>query len=304
MKPYQPSLHAPAGGLVVLLFAVVLGGAAIGILVSLLSNLVYLILVFPLLMGLMGGAIAARVVHIGKIRNPPVAILAAAAMGVIIYGSMWAADYVQARNMIKEDVLAQSPGTSQASLEAAIDTFLQKNTGQTGFIGYILVRDQEGESIGRIGSSDQEPLNLGPVFSWVYWGLELVIILWGAIRSARRAAYEPFCEACGRWYEKPQQLGSLGASRSKEVMGLVDNGQFVKLGEELQANPALPNVAVFMAASGNDCTDGDVLLVVRSQVRDSRGNPTGKDLARGMISAGQAQELQRGIQNRRALYGN
>jgi hypothetical protein len=78
---------------------------------------------------------------------------------------------------------------------------------------------------------------------------------------------------------------------------------YIKLGEELQSNPALPNIGVFMA-SGNDCPNGDALLVVRSQVRDSRGNPTAKDLARGMISATQAQELQRGIQNRRALYGN
>ena len=56
MKPYQPSLTVPAGGLVLLILAALLGGVVIGALVSILStNLMYVIVLFPIGMGLLGG---------------------------------------------------------------------------------------------------------------------------------------------------------------------------------------------------------------------------------------------------------
>lgn len=304
MKPYQPSLAAPAGGVLILLAAVLLGGTAVGVLVSLLSNLAYLILVFPLIMGLIGGALVAVAVRGGKIRNPGIAITAAVLIGIIIYAAMWATDYFQFRNNSNSDWLAKNPSANLTEADARFDIDLSQSTGQSGFLGYVLYEAAQGVSIGRIGSNDQNALNLGPIFSWIYWVIELIIILWAAIRTGCKPAYEPFCEACGRWHEKPQLLGSLGASRSKEVLNLVENEQYLKLGEELQSNPALPNVAIFMTTPAVDCPDGDVYLVVRSQKRDSRGNPTAQDLVKGMISAVQSQELQRGIQNRRSLYGN
>ena len=302
MKAYQPSHIVPAGGWVMLLTAAVLGGAAIGWGVSLLSNLVYLILIFPLLMGVIGGTILSAAVRTGKVRSPAAAIGAAVLMTLVMYGSMWASDYVQFRTIALADLQTSTPGLDPAQADARIDSVLKYQTGQDGFVGYVLYEDQQGVSLGRVGS-DQNQFNLGPVFSWAYWAVEVLIILWGVVRFGKKQADQPFCELCGQWYEKPLQLGSLGASRTKEVISLVENGQFVKLGEELQANPALPNVAVFTAGSAKDCVNGEMLLLVRSQVRDSRGNPTGKDLARGMISAAEAQELQRGVQNRRALYG-
>ena len=301
MKPYQPSLAAPAGGVLILVVAVLLGGTAVGVLVSLLTNLVYLILVFPLIMGLVGGAIVAAAVRSGKIRNPGIAIAAAVLIGIIIYAAMWTTGYVQFRNNSNADWLAKNPSANLAEADAGFDSELRLSTGQSGFLGYVLHEAAEGVSVGRIGSSDQNLLNLGPILSWIYWVVELIIILWASIRTGSKPAYEPFCETCGRWYEKPQLLGSLGASRSKEVLNLVENEQYVKLGEELQSNPALPNVGIFMTTPTPDCPNGDVLLVVRSQVRDSRGNPTAKELVSGMINAAQSQELQRGIQNRRSL---
>ena len=59
MKPYQPSLAAPPTGLLILLLAVLLGGAAIGALAALLSNLVYVIILFPIGMGWLGGKLVA-----------------------------------------------------------------------------------------------------------------------------------------------------------------------------------------------------------------------------------------------------
>lgn len=301
MKPYQPSQIVPAGGALLLVLAILIGGAVIGALVSLISNFVYLIFVFPLVMGFIGGGVVAIAVRAGKIRNPGVALLGGVLIGLVIYGSMWTVDYLQFRNAVKSEILKRTPNAGTAEMETYIDKVLVTETGQPGFLGFVLITDQDGVSIGKVGSSN--PINLGPTFSWVYWVLELLLIIWLAAQGGRTPAREPFCEACGRWYRKPELLGTLGTSRTKEILGLIEGNQFQRLGEELQSNPALPNVGVFLATCGEDCANGDSYLVTSQQNRNSKGGVVSKDLVKGLITPFQLQDLRRGIAERRSLYG-
>jgi hypothetical protein len=50
-------------------------------------------------------------------------------------------------------------------------------------------------------------------------------------------------------------------------------------------------------------TPGEAYLALRTQTRDSRGNPAMKDVAAGLITIEQAKALLQGIENRKALYG-
>jgi hypothetical protein len=295
MKPYQPSLIAPAGGLAILFLAVVLGGAAIGALVSLFSQQVlYLIVVFPIAMGLLAGYFVARAVHAGKIRNPGVAIAAAILAGLIVYATLWAVDYLHFRSLTA--LLSSQSSPTAAQVDDLMNNVLRQKTGQTGLIGYAMIRAQ--------GADNHALVNLGPTFSWIYWVIELALILWMAVLVGRRPAYDPFCEPCNRWFGQQRLMGTLGASRSKEVLDLVNGGLFLKLGEELQSNPALPNLGVFMATPGADCVDGGAFLAVRKQSRGSGGNTSFTDLQSGLITTPQMQDLVHGVENRKALYGN
>ncbi len=286
MKPYQPSLAAPVKGLLILLLAVLLGGAVFGVLVSLLSNLIYVIILFPIGMGWLGGKLVAAAVRAGKIRNPGVAIGAGILIAVVMYGAMWAGDYYQFRN-------AQATDPSNASTQA----------GRLGSTGFILAEDQSGAAVLELPALGTKVLNLGPVLSWAAWLVEVLLIAWLAVGIGRKPAYQPFCEACNRWHGAEQLLGTLGSKRSKEVTGFIESAQFLKLGEELQTNPSLPNVGVFLAQCGPGCAEGDAFLAVRSQVRGSGGKAIATDLLTGMISPAQTQEILRGIENRKALYG-
>jgi hypothetical protein len=300
MKPYQPSLAVPAGGLVMLLLAALLGGAVIGGLVSILStNLIYVIVLFPIGMGLLGGWVIAAAVRAGKVRHPGMALAAAVLMGLVMYAAMWTTDFIQYR----ASTTASAQDLNPADADSYINSELVKKTGQPGFVGFVLLRDQEGERFGHLPDGSYW-LNLGPTFSWIYWALELALIIWMSILVGRKPAYVPFCETCQRWLDQPKLVGTLGASRSKELLGYVESGNYLKLGEELQSNPALPNLGVFVADCGADCTDGDAFLAVRRQARNSNGNVTAKDVQSGLISSAQLQELRRGIENRKALYGN
>jgi hypothetical protein len=286
----------------ILLVAILVGGAVIGALFSLVSSLFYLVFLFPLLMGVIGGILIAIAVRSGKVRNPLVALISGLLIGIVMYGSMWAVNYLQFRNVEKSVIVSRAPTTNPADVDTFIDQTLAVKTGSSGFPGYVLLTGQEGVSIGRVGSG-RNALNLGPTFSWVYWGLELLLILWLASTLGRSPAREPFCEACERWYPRPALLGTLGSSRTKEVLGLIDGGQYQKLGEELQSNPALPNVGVFLATCGDDCPEGDAYLAARRQTRGSNGSVVLKDLQAGLISHTQLQDLRQGIENRKALYG-
>jgi hypothetical protein len=273
MKPYQPSLTAPAGGLVILLVFALFGGAAVGAAFSFLSNLVYIILIFPILMGLSGGWLVATGVRVGKIRHPGVALGAALLAGLVLYAALWFCNYAQFHG------------------------------GQVDFVGYVLYVNQKGVMAVLLGSNGGL-LNLGPLLSAVYWAVELLLIVWLVVITGHRPAYAPFSEICGRWFEKPALMGTLGSRRTKEVMGLIESGQFLKLGEELQTNPALPNLGIFLVMCEKEATPGEAYLALRSQTRDTRGNPAMKDIAAGTILIAQAKDLLQGIENRKALYGN
>ncbi len=303
MKPYQPSLAAPIVGLLILLLAVILGGAAIGVLVALLSNLIYLIILFPVGMGWLGGKLVAGAVRAGKIRNPGVAIGAGILIAIVIIAAMWTIEFIQFRNAQAATILKANPQAAQAEIDLQIDSQLTQATGQGGFFGFALLEDQKGVAVGQLPGSDNALFNLGPTLSWVYWALEVLLTAWFAVMVGRKQAYLPFCESCGRWHGKERLLGTLGAKRSKEALELIENAQFLKLGEELQTNPSLPNVGVFLAQCGPGCEEGDAYLAVRSQVRGSGGKAAAKDLATGMISPAQTQDVLRGIENRKALYG-
>ena len=302
MKPYQPSLVVPIQGLLILLLAVLLGGAAIGALVSLLSNLIYVIILIPIGMGWSGGKLVAAAVRVGKIRNPGVAIGAGVLIAVTMYAAMWASGYLQFRNVQAAAVLDVNPGLNQAAVDREIDSVLTSITGQSGFMGFLLVEDQNGAAVVRL-PGDKSLLNLSPLLSWIAWLVEVLLMTWIAVTIGREPATRPFCEACNRWHGEEQLLGTLGSKRSKEVLDLIEKEQFLKLGEELQTNPSLPNVGVFMARCGEDCAEGDAFLAVRSQVRGSSGKPMATDLITGMIPPAQTQEVLQGIENRKALYG-
>lgn len=274
MKPYQPSQIVPARGALLLLAVVLLGGIAIGALFAWLSSVLYIILVFPILMGALGGWLTAFSVRSGKIRNPRVAFIGGLLMGLVIAASYWITQYLR---------------------------FAVVTLHQYDFIEYVQMAVMKGVPV--LHAGELYLLTLGPVLTWIYSVLEILLILWLSSRPGQAQARQPFCETCRRWYPRPALLGTLGSSRTKEVLGLIEGSQFQKLGEELQSNPALPNVGVYLATCGDGCANGDAFLTASQQTRNSKGGVVSKDLLKGLISPFQLQDLRRGIEARRALYG-
>src|SRR4028119_1972114 len=105
MKPYQPSNKVTSTGLKWLLLSSVIGCLGIGALTHLISLLVgYLIVVFPLAMGLTGGKVMVAAIRQGKVRNPAIATLFGVLSGLLMYGSLQGAGYWQFKLSASEQI--------------------------------------------------------------------------------------------------------------------------------------------------------------------------------------------------------
>lgn len=279
MKTYQPTMKVPMSGLAGLAALVLAGGVLVGGALGFISNWFFIIFLYPILIGVVMGAVAAQGVRIGKVRNPVVAIIAAILAGFVAHWVFWLVGY-------------------QLFLgSASID--LVQQTGQAGFVGYILWIGQSGLPVLRVGQGAGF-VPMGSVLTWIYLVAEIVVILFLVIPPARQQAERPFCETCQRWLGEPKLLGTLGVKRGEEILGYIQNGQFTRLGEELQRNPAMPNLGVFLASRGEECKEGEAFLVVKVQ---SRRKDNQNPLANGMIKEADARDLLQGIENRKNLYG-
>ena len=209
MKSYKPSGKAPIPGLIRLGLATTFGNALVGGLLHLLSKVIYVVLVFPLLMGATAGGLAFAATYGGKIRNPLLTILSGLLGGLCIYGTTHGLDYWQFRQEAIAELSSPSPNDAdvpRSDSTAIVDQFLQEQTGDAGFVGYLKFTAQRGVTIGRFSGTG---INLGETGTWIYWLVELGLIEVVAGVLAYGAASQVFCEKCDRWYANGTAIGGV-----------------------------------------------------------------------------------------------
>ncbi len=287
MKPYQPSNKVPSAGFTWLTVTALIGGVAIGGVTSLIGQLFYLIVLFPLLMGTGGGVLQSYAVNRGKVRNPLVASTFAILMGVVIYGTLHGASYLIEKQKIKQ--------VSNLTDEQ-LDELLQLQTGSTGFVGYMKLSAQEGVSIGRAGSSSRGKFELKNEWAWGYWAIELAAICGITAFMAFAAAKEPFCENSDEWYLPMESVGSMPNEESENFLSLIKNENFVKAGALIdpQKQSPVPNLVVHLQRSPGDRLN-DLVLTASKTSLDNKGNVSSKEVIKGMISPSQYAQLEKAV---------
>ncbi len=200
MKPYKPSNRIDRRGWQWLALTSGVGGITLGGIAFATSFFVYLVIILPVLLGLVGGALLREAVYRGKVRNPLIAGGFALVTGAAIYGTMHGADYLVFRQNATQEISRALKSSDKASQSKAagmtIDKFLQERTGTTGFMGFLRYRSQTGIVVNR--SSLRIPVSTQ--ITWNYWSLEFLITSAIALGFASGAARKPFCESCHSWY--------------------------------------------------------------------------------------------------------
>lgn len=283
LQTYRPSNRAPWHGLFFLVLASVLGGLVFGGIAFIVSQIAWIIILFPIGVGLAGGVILSKIIIGHNVRSPMLSAGAALVMGLVIYATFHYGSYISFQSDIRNLMAAEAEGIplDEQTIDQTIDLILAQETGYTGFFGYLKLEAQTGVSIGRFSSA--QALTLNEPLTWLYWLIEVGLITAMTTIVAVEAAKKPFCELCGSWYRGGEHMGSVAASDAPQFMESMRSGNLRHAGQLLgDHNAGTSGLDIYVQRCSRDHEHASV-LAVRSSRLDAKGNLQHKDVLEGMI---------------------
>jgi hypothetical protein len=278
--PYRPDGGFAVSGMGMLVSAMVLLGAALGFVAHYVSQWFYLILIFPVVIGLALGAVGHRMVKSGRVRNPLLGGLAGFVGGVLAMTMMHYFDFESFKKAIanrqpefvafatksadaraEEYRIRDITGNDRDEVEIAVGAY-------NSFPKYMDMQAREGVELKKAASSGKG-MNLGYYGSYTYWIIEVLIVAGITFGMVKGATAEPYCRPCGQW-KKPNVLGffkgDAGAAASAVAAGDLEALR--------QADPTPDVTNVRLTAAGcATATDQCAIDVKLEQLTaDSNGN--------------------------------
>lgn len=287
MQPYKPSNKAPLTGVLLLFFLSIICGILLGLLTFAISNFIYLILLFPMGLGLIGGIITSVGVDKGKVRSPILGGLFGLLLGLLIYGSFRYAEYDYFRKEGQEMLLQEmEQELGYSDVEVAndfIDEVLIEETGSKGFLGFLKLTANEGTSFERLFRS--QSIELGAALTWIYWFVELIIIAGVSMFLGHGAAIRPFCETCQEWFKPKRYLGSVEPENSKTLIQAIQSENFTEVGMLMEEDAVAPCMNVSVQEC--QCEVSDSILVIDRASINRKGKVETKTILNGFITPSQ-----------------
>lgn len=272
MRPYRPDNKSSILGIFLLLLVTVFGGLILGILLFLVGQFIYIIVLFPAIVAIVGGSVLQKIVKTGKIRITLLAGICGMLMGFIIYGSYLSLSYIAFRYWASITIFEQAPqlyrGLSDSSIDKTIDQKLKENTGESGFVGYLFSKSRK--AIGVMFDytilagvlEGKGGITFGPFLTWVYWLIELTIIVGFPTYYAIDTASQPFCQIHNQWYGKKQRIGGIPETYKRELLKLLNTGKLATVGEISQSATAIPRIDLNTQKCDICINNNDVYLQV------------------------------------------
>ncbi len=269
-----------------------LGGSLAGITTAAVGSIFYIALIFPVVMGFVGGYIVTAAIHLATIRKRAQLVVMAVLVAVSLYGTYHYGRYIAFQMQTSLEIYSGlTDATNEKNFSVAkafVDYALEEETGHSGFPGYMLFKAQKGLSIGRFYSSNR--INLGPMLTWAYWALEFGIILWLTFSIGKKETLVPVCDACGSRYGKDRHLGGVIQQKEPILLDLIQRRDFVELGQLIEENADLPSIELYMQDC-EKCKKGTAHLTVRRAFRSPRGPLQFADLLQTNLQAAEKVSL-------------
>jgi hypothetical protein len=224
MKKYRYSNKIPFLGLVLLFLSATGGAITIGALAFGVSKAAYLVLLFPLLMGLAGGCLNLWAIGQGKIRNPWIATISGLLTGLVIYGVFLYGGYL----LYRSEKIGWAEGASpieKAEVVADLDRSIIDNTGYPGFFGYLHQQSKNGLVIVGKKNSDTPPIVVKDRGVWLNWVVELLTICGITTLMSRWRVSAPFSEMTDRWFNRADRLGTIAKADIDKARHVLDEGR-------------------------------------------------------------------------------
>lgn len=234
MELYKPDKGIDIGGAILAALLAIVGGAIVGGIVYLVSQLIYLIFIFPFIIGAVYGFLLAYGIEFGKIRNNVVVVVIGLLGAVILYGaSRYPVYMIDFKNDVRDELEAfVGPGgvVSDRDVDKVANLILEEETGSTGYWGFVQLEAKEDISIGRRSS---DLFTLDGTLAWLYWVIDFGIIAAVGLMFGFTQSKEPFSTASNDWYKMDRFIGTVKVNSYHMFMKLLLDGNFEEAGEYL-----------------------------------------------------------------------
>jgi hypothetical protein len=275
MKPYLAPNRTPIFGTILLIIGSVMLGIAIGALAYFISNFIYFIFVFSLVVG--GAAMIAyyKLLQFTKVRHSIIAAAMGLATGILVAVSFYATPYLILRN----EFINNSQQNYHVSAEKASDAFneiLVEETGTGGFWGYMKLRAKEGDKYTNYVVANGLPIHefsftLKDNWAWLYWLFEVVFFsvptAWIGYEVGKRA----FSESANDWYNPlPRQISAVPLESKDRLVMLLNGSNLQEISELAVAEDEITHPMIEIYEQHSENKKGDILLSVKQTYRDKK----------------------------------
>lgn len=275
MREYKLSNRITLGGIGFLVVASILSGLFIGGTAFALSQVFYLIVLFPAMMGFAGIWAVNWSLKKAHIPNRFVVALFGVVIGIMIYAAYHYTGYLVFRTSQIRAIEKEHSVDNQVA-SRFFDYVLDQETGSTGFLGYIKWHAKVGDAYSGYFVLNQALVMETPEFAlrggwaWAYWLFEALIIVGATTWASSAVTGQPFCERSLDWYGWIKQIGNVDIESEKAFLDLLQVNDFSRASKMVAEGESTehPTIEVYAQhCSGNPSSD--VLITLKRTCLDS-----------------------------------
>lgn len=282
-KKHYPTYPFPLRVAFLLVYALVIG-FIFGIIMGFVAQFIYLVFLFPLGIGAILGGTLSKIILRWRVFNIFFNTVAAILAGCALYLSLHYTEYILFRWDVKAELHHQFRERDDAALDQIFNATLFRETGSSGFLGYLRYQSAQGFSIGHIYDSAASSVAIRDNIVWIYWSVEFVAITGISIFLVQGMAKEVFCDRCHSWYDSVQ-LGNTDPKFANEFVSLIEQEHFTRARSLIDTySEVLPNIEISVKRCPK-CNDGPLFLIIESIDEDTNGYIRRKELSRYEITA-------------------
>ena len=282
VTPYQPNGAIRPAAVANLLISLMLAAAIVGVAAYWLGKFIYLILIFPLGMGLLIGMAGKWMVKLYAIRNLKVCRTASLLAGLMTLFVFQYTGYLEARQLLAEepwvDAVLEMEAYSAAErqllwggqfTEAEYQESLKIAKAVQSFPAYVALEAEHGVEISRTGSGFGG-INLGEYGTWIYWIVEWMVIAWLCYITLRTQALAPYCDLTHTWMEPLE--GFYLQNHPSEVFRAIETGNTIRMKRVAGTPPDGSLLVEWYQSPARDLAEKDMVSLTRFSL-DNKGNP-------------------------------
>lgn len=309
MKPYFALNHLPIPGMIVLIAGSIFLGFTLGALAYFISNLFYLVFIFPLLVGFAGALGYQRLVFFTKVRHTRLTLLTGFAVGILIAAAFYASSYLWVRHNFIVG-FQKEYGADALTASTTLDTFLAFETGSSGFWGFMKLRAAEGDQYTNYLVINSLPVSefsftLKSTWAWIYWGLEALLFALPLTWIGFEAGKMDFNHSAKDWYSSlPKQIGSASLDSKEEILAKLRASDLLAVSELVVQEGEIPHPALEIYEQHSKNKKGEILLSVKQTQRVSSSKVKRITVSQWEIAQAEYVQFSEAVQRRWNLSGS